>query len=63
MCSEKWPRPFVAADVLEVKLWDANSGRDELVGSHMKDLQSERDDKRNRRRWIVNLDAERIGLI
>ena len=34
---------------LEVKLWDArNSGRDELVGSHTKDLRSERDDKRNR---------------
>lgn len=34
---------------LVVKLWDAStSGRDELVGSHTKDLRSERDDKRNR---------------
>ena len=33
---------------LEAKLWVANSGRDELVGSHTKDLRSERDDKRHR---------------
>ena len=40
--------PSAPPTSVEVKLWDAKSGREDLVGSHTKDLRYEQDDKRNR---------------